>query len=94
MYIPHVYQSPFYVYAYAFGELLVLSLYAQYQREGGSFAPRYFDLLSAGGSAPPAQLVASMGFDIADPDFWQGGCDLIRQRVEQAKVLVETKMSK
>lgn len=89
LYIPHIYQTSFYVYAYSFGELLVLSLYTQYQREGVSFVPRYFDLLSAGGSAPPAQLVASMGFDIASPDFWQGGCDLIRQRVEQAKALAE-----
>jgi oligoendopeptidase F len=88
LYIPHVFRLPFYVYAYAFGELLVLSLYAQYQREGTSFVPRYFDLLSAGGSAPPADLVANMGFDIASPDFWQAGCDLIRQQVEEAKALV------
>jgi oligoendopeptidase F len=65
----------------------VLSLYAQYQQEGASFVPRYFDLLSAGGSAPPAQLVAEMGFDIASPDFWQAGCNLIRGQVEKAKAL-------
>ena len=91
LYIPHVFQLSFYVYAYAFGELLVLSLYAQYQREGESFVPRYFDLLSAGCSAPPTQLVANMGIDIASPDFWQGGCDLIREKVEQAKALAETR---
>ncbi len=91
LYIPHVFQLSFYVYAYAFGELLVLSLYAQYQRDGESFVPCYFDLLSAGSSAPPTQLVANMGVDIASPDFWQGGCDLIRQKVEQAKQLAEAK---
>jgi oligoendopeptidase F len=88
LYIPHINHSPFYVYAYAFGELLVLSLYAQYQQEGKAFIPRYFDLLSAGGSRPPSELIADMGLDIASPEFWQGGCDLIRQRVEQAKELV------
>ena len=90
LYIPHVYRMPFYVYAYSFGELLVLSLYAQYQREGEFFVPRYFDLLSAGGSATPAELVANIGIDVASPDFWQGGCDLVRQQVEQAKELAET----
>ena len=87
LYIPHVFQLSFYVYAYSFGELLVLSLYAQYQRDGESFVPRYFDLLSAGCSATPSQLVAEMGIDIASPNFWQGGCDLIREKVEQAKAL-------
>ena len=90
LYIPHVFQLSFYVYAYSFGELLVLSLYAQYQRDGESFVPRYFDLLSAGCSATPSQLVADMGIDIASPHFWQGGCDLIREKVEQAKALAET----
>ena len=90
LYIPHVFQLSFYVYAYSFGELLVLSLYAQYQRDGESFVPRYFDLLSAGCSATPSQLVADMGIDIVSPDFWQGGCDLIREKVEQAKALAET----
>ncbi len=90
LYIPHVFQLSFYVYAYSFGELLVLSLYAQYQRDGESFVPRYFDLLGAGCSATPSQLVSDMGIDIASPDFWQGGCDLIREKVEQAKSLAET----
>ena len=86
-YIPHIIGTPFYVYAYAFGELLVLALYAQYQREGEAFVDRYFDLLSAGGSRSPFELVSAMGFDIADRAFWQGGCDLVRQRVEQARSL-------
>lgn len=87
LYIPHIINTPFYVYAYSFGELLVLCLYAQYKREGSSFVDKYFDLLAAGGSRAPADLVASMGFDITDRQFWQAGCDLIRDRVEQAKTL-------
>merc|ERR1712138_95831 len=66
LYIPHVYRTPFYVYAYAFGELLVLSLYAQYRKEGDAFVSRYFDLLRAGGSDSPAKLVSAVGFDIED----------------------------
>ena len=87
LYIPHIIGTPFYVYAYAYGELLVLALYARYQREGAAFVDRYFELLAAGGSRPPADLVSAMGFDIADPAFWQGGCDLIQQRVDQARCL-------
>lgn len=87
LYIPHVYRVPFYVYAYAFGELLVLSLYGQYRRVGEAFVPKYFDLLGAGGSAAPAQLVGEMGFDIASGDFWQAGCDLIRDAVAEARTL-------
>lgn len=87
LYIPHIMSTPFYVYAYAFGELLVLSLYAQYQRQGAGFVDRYFELLASGGSKAPVELVAAVGFDIADEAFWQGGCDLIRQRVEEAKGL-------
>jgi oligoendopeptidase F len=87
LYIPHVYRVPFYVYAYAFGELLVLSLYGQYQRVGEAFVPKYFGLLGAGGSAAPADLVSEMGFDIASRDFWQAGCDLIRDAVAEARAL-------
>jgi len=87
LYIPHIMSTPFYVYAYAFGELLVLSLYAQYQRQGAGFVDRYFELLASGASRPPADMVGAMGFDIADRAFWQAGCDLIRERVEQAKEL-------
>ena len=84
LYIPHIVHTPFYVYAYAFGELLVLSLYAAYRREGDAFVERYFELLASGGSRRPAELVQAMGFDISDRAFWQGGCDLIRQRVDAA----------
>jgi len=87
LYIPHIVDVPFYVYAYAFGELLVLALYAQYQQEGDRFVEHYFKLLSAGGSKAPARLVRELGLDIADRDFWQGGCDLIAERVAQAEAL-------
>jgi oligoendopeptidase F len=87
LYIPHIVHTPFYVYAYAFGELMVLSLYARYREEGQAFVDRYFELLAGGGSKRPAELVAAMGFDIGDRAFWQGGCDLIRQRVELATEL-------
>jgi len=87
LYIPHIVDVPFYVYAYAFGELLVMALYARYQQEGDGFVDRYFKLLSAGGSRSPAELVGELGFDIADHAFWQGGCDLIAERVVQAEAL-------
>lgn len=88
IYIPHVFQSSFYVYAYAFGELLVLSLYARYQQEGAAFIDRYLDLLSSGGSEQPAALLQrTMGIDISSADFWRGGVNLIRARVELATEL-------
>jgi len=89
LYIPHIINTPFYVYAYAFGELMVLSLYARYQQEGEAFVGKYFDLLAAGGSRTPAELVAEMGIDITHRSFWQNGCDLIRERVEEAVALAE-----
>ena len=81
LYIPHVFQAAFYVYSYAFGELLVRSLYAQYRREKESFIPKYLDLLIAGGSVSPRKLISSIGFYIRNPEFWQSGCDLIRQQI-------------
>lgn len=87
LYIPHIINSPFYVYAYAFGELLVLALYARYRQEGQAFLPKYFELLAAGGSQAPAQLLQKLGFDISSPQFWQGGCDLIRANLEKAQGL-------
>jgi len=89
MYVPHFIQVPFYVYAYAFGELLVFSLYSLYKSGSEGFEEKYFELLALGGSKSPADLVATMGFDISDANFWQAGCDLIRERVEQAKALAK-----
>ncbi len=81
--IPHIYHAPFYVYAYAFGQLLVLALYQQYQREGRAFVPRYLRLLAAGGSQPPMQILREAGVDVTQAAFWQGGFDLLSRWVEQ-----------
>jgi oligoendopeptidase F len=81
--IPHIYRTPFYVYAYAFGQLLVLSLYKQFKEEGESFKPRYIRLLSAGGSDAPAKVLADAGVDIRQPAFWQGGFDVVDGLVRQ-----------
>ena len=81
--IPHIYKTPFYVYAYAFGLLLVLSLYQQYKAEGESFKPRYLKILSAGGSASPADILTEAGVDIHSASFWQGGFDVLAGLVDQ-----------
>jgi oligoendopeptidase F len=81
--IPHIYGTPFYVYAYAFGQLLVLALYKQYQEEGESFKPRYMDILSAGGSDAPAEILMRAGIDVYSRDFWQGGFDVIESMIAQ-----------
>jgi oligoendopeptidase F len=83
-YIPHFIHTPFYCYAYVFGELLVLSLYRMYQEEGASFVPRYMQLLESGSSAPPDVLLKRVGADIADPAFWQKGLDVLRDMVAKA----------
>jgi oligoendopeptidase F len=87
LYIPHFVHSPFYCYAYAFGELLVLALLRRYDEEGAAFVPRYLALLEAGGSDTPERLLAAIGLDIADPAFWNGGLDLLEELLEQAEDL-------
>jgi oligoendopeptidase F len=87
LYIPHFVHSPFYCYAYAFGELLVLALLRRYDEEGAAFVPRYLALLEAGGSDTPERLLAAIGLDIADPEFWSGGLDLLEALLEQAEAL-------
>ena len=86
-YIPHFIHSPFYCYAYGFGELLVLALYEMYRREGASFVPKYLDLLAAGGSEAPATLLRRIGVDVSQPEFWQLGLRPIRTLVDEAKQL-------
>ena len=81
--IPHIFNVPFYVYAYAFGQLLVFALYSQFKAEGSSFKPRYLDILRAGGSIAPVQLLNRAGIDICDPKFWQGGYDILNGLVGQ-----------
>jgi oligoendopeptidase F len=75
--IPHFFHTPFYVYAYAFGQLLVFSLYQQYRQEGAAFKPRYLEVLAAGGSDAPARILERAGIDIHSPAFWQGGFDVV-----------------
>ena len=87
LYIPHFVHSPFYCYAYAFGELLVLALLRRYDEEGEAFIPRYLDLLRAGGSESPRTLLARMDLDIGDPDFWKGGLAILGDLVGEAEQL-------
>ncbi|HSC55678.1 MAG TPA: M3 family oligoendopeptidase, partial [Nitrospira sp.] len=79
--IPHIYASPFYCYAYSFGNLLVLALYRKYQTEGPAFVPQYLDLLATGGSQSPANILAKVGVDMASEAFWQSGFVTIREMV-------------
>lgn len=85
--IPHIYHTPFYTYAYSFGQLLVLSIYQQYRLEGESFIPRYKKLLAYGGSEEPAKVLQEAGFDIASPAFWQGGYDVLRGMIDDLEQL-------
>jgi oligoendopeptidase F len=85
LYIPHFFHSPFYCYAYSFGNLLVLSLYQQYLEEGKSFISKYFKILSAGGSEKPETLLRDSGFNITDSSFWQQGFDLIKMKINKLK---------
>ncbi len=81
--IPHIYQTPFYCYAYSFGQLLVLALYRRYQQEGEAFKPGYLRMLAHGGSARPEQILREAGIDMSDPAFWQGGFDVIRDMIDE-----------
>ena len=86
LYIPHFYHTPFYCYAYSFGNLLVVSLYQQFKSEGKkSFIPKYFNILSAGGSQKPEYLLKESGIDISKDEFWQQGFDLIAAKIQELK---------
>ena len=87
LYIGHFIHVPFYCYAYAFGELLVLALVQKYKQEGAAFVPRYLELLSAGGSEAPHILLAKMGVDVNDPGFWELGLRLLGEMVSEAEAL-------
>jgi len=92
MYIPHFIHSPFYTYAYAFGHLLVLSLFQKYMEEGNKFVPKYLNLLSAGGSVRPDILLQQkMGLNITDPLFWRRGLGLLERMVGEAERLADGK---
>ncbi len=78
-------DTPGYVYAYAYGHLLALSVYRRYEEAGPDFVPSYLDLLKAGGSLPPEELGAIVGVDLSDPGFWSSGLDLIERQLEAAE---------
>jgi oligoendopeptidase F len=85
--VPHFYNSPFYTYAYSFGQLLVLALYQQYRLEGETFLPKYLKILSYGGSASPMKILNEAGLDVASPSFWQGGFDVINNMITELEQL-------
>jgi oligoendopeptidase F len=85
--IPHIFNTPFYCYAYSFGQLLVLALYRRYQQEGEAFKPGYLRMLAHGGAARPAQILEEAGIDMTDPAFWQGGFDVIRDMIDQLEAI-------
>ena len=87
LYVSHFYQVPFYVYAYSFGQLLVLALYKQYKEEGEAFKPRYIDLLTAGGSMSPEDILTKAGVDMRSADFWQGGFDVLEGMISELEEL-------
>jgi len=87
MYIGHFIHVPFYCYAYAFGELLVLALVQKFKQEGTAFVPKYLELLQAGGSDKPQALLSKLGVDITDPRFWELGLRLLGDMVSEAEEL-------
>jgi oligoendopeptidase F len=87
MYIGHFIHVPFYCYAYAFGELLVLALVQKYNQEGAEFVPKYLDLLASGGSDRPQVLLGKLGVDVTDPSFWELGLRLLGEMVSEAEEL-------
>jgi oligoendopeptidase F len=87
--IPHIYHTPFYVYAYAFGQLLVFALYKQFKKEGESFKPKYIKMLSTGGSEAPVKVLLDAGMDVRNAEFWQGGFDVIKGLVDQLEKITK-----
>jgi oligoendopeptidase F len=88
-YIPHFIGSPGYVYAYAYGQLLALSVYERYEQTGPELVPRYLELLAAGGSRSPQQLGEIVGVDLADPGFWTAGLDLVERQLQEAEAAAQ-----
>ncbi len=88
-YIPHFIGSPGYVYAYAYGQLLALSVYERYEQLGDEMVPRYLEMLSAGGSKKPEEIAAIVGIDLADPGFWEAGLDLVERQLTEAEAAAE-----
>jgi oligoendopeptidase F len=87
LYIPHIYHSPFYCYAYSFGNLLVMSLYQQYKTEGKDFIPKYIRILSSGGTKKPENLLIDENIDITKESFWQKGFDLVNEKITELNTI-------
>lgn len=88
-YIPHFIGSPGYVYAYAYGQLLALSVYERYEQRGAEFVPQYLELLAAGGSKSPEELGKIVDVDLTDPGFWESGLDLVERQLHEAEAAAE-----
>ncbi|MGH2855416.1 MAG: M3 family oligoendopeptidase, partial [Solirubrobacteraceae bacterium] len=88
-YIPHFINTPGYVYAYAYGQLLALSVYERYEQRGADFVPKYLELLAAGGSRSPEELGRLVEIDLADPGFWDAGLELVEQHLRDAETLAQ-----
>src|SRR6476646_5066615 len=88
-YVPHFIATPGYVYAYAYGQLLALSVYRQYEEGGADFVPAYLQLLAAGGSKSPEELGAIVDCDLADPQFWVGGIEIVEQQLDAAEAAAQ-----
>jgi oligoendopeptidase F len=88
-YVPHFIGSPGYVYAYAYGQLLALSVYQRYEQEGPELVPRYLEMLAAGGSKSPEELGRIVGVDLSDPGFWDAGLDLVERQLQEAEAAAE-----
>jgi oligoendopeptidase F len=91
-YIPHFIGSPGYVYAYAYGQLLALSVYERYEQTGSELVPRYLELLAAGGSRSPEELGQIVGIDLSDPGFWDAGLDLVERQLTDAEAAAEASL--
>ncbi len=85
--IPHFYRTPFYVYAYAFGQLLALALYGQFKEEGKAMIPRFIEILAAGGSQAPVEILKNAGIDVYSDAFWQAGFDYLANNLEQLEAI-------
>ncbi len=92
-YIPHFIGSPGYVYAYAYGQLLALSVYERYEQTGAELVPRYLELLAAGGSRSPEELGKIVGIDLSDPGFWDAGLDLVERQLTDAEAAAEASLA-
>ncbi|MCD6135322.1 M3 family oligoendopeptidase [Candidatus Bipolaricaulota bacterium] len=85
--IPHIYSTPFYCYAYSFGQLLVLALYKRYKEEGREFVPKFLKILAYGGSKSPQEILSEAGIDITSSAFWRGGFDVLQGMIDELKGL-------